>query len=77
MLDKIDLNETVSFENYQNFSMGIQLKPRSWDLLPDPENYRTDCLLINKLSGFTVYNFKTSGFDGLYTNTLYGGDIHF
>jgi hypothetical protein len=73
MLSENDLKEEEPFKNYQNFSIGIQMLPTAFKNFPVNETYTADCEIIHRLTQIVVYNYKSKGFDGIYTNTVYGG----
>jgi hypothetical protein len=50
MLNTDDLDETVAFKDYKNFSIGIQMVPTAFNYFPINSNYSEDCSIINKLT---------------------------
>lgn len=50
--------------------------PVAYENFPDDAMYNADCSIINKLTWFVGYNYKSTGYNGPYTNTLYDGNVN-
>ena len=72
ILDDEDLNQVVSFSDFNDTRIGLEMLPNIMNFEQDQQLYQNDCELIEKLTSTIVYKYKIDKFGTLET---IGGDM--